>query len=177
MGGGGGGGNCTLWNVWNFTNCCIACRAFCGTRHTHKHSVFPAWCLQLSKVKQNAKMVLVQLAFPIIAHQICKSQSEVRLHTGCSVHFHTIPFTRPSYSIFSRVWFRDYTFPVLLFLCHMYQSHPQILSKSSSYNQPVIPLTPIKKQINKQNWEKQTNKQKKAKTKHLSASHLALTPY
>ena len=98
--GGGGGGNCTLWNVWNFTNCCIACRAFCGTRHTHKHSVFPAWCLQLSKVKQNAKMVLVQLAFPIIAHQICKSQSEVRLHTGCSVHFHTIPFTRPSYSIF-----------------------------------------------------------------------------
>ena len=28
------------------------------------------------------------------------SQSKVHLHTRCSVHFHPIPFTRPSFSIF-----------------------------------------------------------------------------
>ena len=30
--------------------------------------------------------------------------TEVRLHTGCSVHIHSSRFTRPSFSIFSRVW-------------------------------------------------------------------------
>ena len=48
---------------------CKACRVFCRTRHTYKHSIFPAWCLQLSKTKQNANTVLVRLAFPITAHQ------------------------------------------------------------------------------------------------------------
>ena len=31
---------------------------------------------------------------------LIKSQSKVRLHTGCSVHFHPSQFTRPSFSIF-----------------------------------------------------------------------------
>ena len=31
---------------------------------------------------------------------LIKSQSEVRLHTGRSVHFHPSRFTRPSFSIF-----------------------------------------------------------------------------
>ena len=31
---------------------------------------------------------------------LIKSQSEVRLYTGRSVHFHPIPFTRPSFIIF-----------------------------------------------------------------------------
>ena len=43
---------------------------------------------------------------------LIKSQSEVRLHTGCSVHFHPSQFTRPSFSIFLRVWFRDYPYRV-----------------------------------------------------------------
>jgi len=80
---------------------CKACRVFYRTRHTHKHSIFPAWCLQLSKTKQNTKTVLVQLAFPINAHQNAYQKPiEVCLHAGCSVHFHPIPFTRPSFSIF-----------------------------------------------------------------------------
>jgi len=48
---------------------CNACRVFCWTRHPYKRSIFPAWCLQLSKTKQNAKTVLMRLATPINAHQ------------------------------------------------------------------------------------------------------------
>ena len=81
---------------------CKVCRVFCWTRHTYKRSIFPAWCLQLSKTKQNAKTILVRLAFPINAHQNAnkKSQSKVCLHTRCSVHFHPSQFTRPFYRIF-----------------------------------------------------------------------------
>ena len=35
----------------------------------YKRSIFPAWCSQHYKMKQNAKTVLVRLAFPINAHQ------------------------------------------------------------------------------------------------------------
>ena len=64
----GAGWKCTLWNVRNFITC-WACRVFCWTRHKYKRSILPTWCLQLSKTKQNAKTVLVQLAIPINAHQ------------------------------------------------------------------------------------------------------------
>ena len=49
-----------------------AYRVFCWARHTYKRSIFPAWCSHLSKTKQNAKTALVQLAFPINAHQNAK---------------------------------------------------------------------------------------------------------
>ena len=81
---------------------CKVCRVFCWTRHMYKRSIFSARCSQHYKTKQNAKTVLVQLAFPINAHQNAnqKRQSEVCLHTGRSVHFHPSRFTRPSFSIF-----------------------------------------------------------------------------
>ena len=40
-----------------------------SARHKHKRSILPAWCLQLSKTKQNAKTVLKWLAIPRNAHQ------------------------------------------------------------------------------------------------------------
>ena len=52
--------------------CWKAYRVFCWTRHTYKRSIFPAWCSHLSKTKQNAKIALVRLAFPINAHQNAK---------------------------------------------------------------------------------------------------------
>ena len=64
----GAGWKCTLWNVRNFITC-WACRVFCWTWHKYKHSILPALCLQLSKTKQNVKMVHLQLAIPINAHQ------------------------------------------------------------------------------------------------------------
>ena len=52
-----------------FAEPCKPCWVFCWTRHTYRRSTFPAWCLQLSKTKQNAKTILVRLTFPINTHQ------------------------------------------------------------------------------------------------------------
>ena len=92
-----------------FAEPCKACRVFCGTRHTYKHSILPAWCLQLSKT-QNAKTVLVRLAIPINTHQNANQKP------NGSVPAYRAQCTRPSHPIyqtllfdFLRVWFRDYS--------------------------------------------------------------------
>ena len=68
---------------------------------SYKGSIFPAWCLYLSKTKQNANMVLMRLAFPINPHQNANQKPiEVHLHAGRSVHFHPIPIYQTLFSIF-----------------------------------------------------------------------------
>ena len=68
-----------------------------------------AWCLQLSKTRQNVKTVLVQLVFPINAHQNVNQKpigSMPAYQAQC-----TLP-PQPIYLTllfdFLRVWFRDY---------------------------------------------------------------------
>ena len=67
-----------------------------------------AWCLQLSKMKQNAKTAIVRLGFPINAHLNANQKpigSAPSYRTQC-----TLP-PQPIYQTllfdFSRVWFRD----------------------------------------------------------------------
>ena len=89
---------------------CKACRVFCWTRHPYKHSIFPAWRLQLSKTKQNTKTVLVQLAFPINAHQKANQKpigSALANWVQCTLPPH--PIYQTHVFDFSRVWFRDYS--------------------------------------------------------------------
>ena len=50
--------------MWNVKNLLLAKPVEFSARHKHKHSILPAWCLQLSKTKQNAKTVLVRLTIP-----------------------------------------------------------------------------------------------------------------
>ena len=68
-----------------------------------------AWCLQLSKTRQNVKTVLVRLVFPINAHQNVNQKpigSMPAYQAQC-----TLP-PQPIYLTllfdFLRVWFRDY---------------------------------------------------------------------
>ena len=105
----GAGWKCTLRNVRKF---CKVGRVFCWTRHPYKRStgIFPAWrlhSLQLSKTKQNEKMALVRLAFPINAHQNA-IQKPIRSAPTYRAQC-TLP-PQPIYQTFfnfSRVWFRD----------------------------------------------------------------------
>ena len=48
----------------------------------YKRSIFPAWCSQHYKMKQNAKTVLVRLAFPINAHQNAKASRKCAFILG-----------------------------------------------------------------------------------------------
>ena len=73
-----------------------------------QHSIFSAWCLQLSKMKHNGKTVLVQLAVPINTNQNANQKpigSAPAYWAQC-----TLP-PQPIYQTllfdFLRVWFQD----------------------------------------------------------------------
>ena len=88
---------------------CKVCRVFCWTRQQYKCSIFPACRLQLSKMKQNVKTVLVQLAFPINAHQNANQKpigSAPSYRAQCTLP--PWPMCQTLLFDFSRVWFRDY---------------------------------------------------------------------
>ena len=61
----------------------------------YKRSIFPTWCLQLSKTKPNAKTVLMRLAFPINAHQNA-NQKPIGSAPAYQAQFHPVLFTGPS---------------------------------------------------------------------------------
>ena len=61
----------TTWINFLYEQTCCPTK---NNRHTYKHSIFPTWCLQLSKSKQNAKTVLMRFTFPINAHQTKANQ-------------------------------------------------------------------------------------------------------
>ena len=65
----GGSVHCGMLGILLIAEPCKVYRVFCWTRYQYKRSIFPACRLQLTKTKQNAKKVLVRLAFPINAHQ------------------------------------------------------------------------------------------------------------
>ena len=108
----GRGGSVHSGMLGNFINC-KHCRVFCWTRHPYKCStgIFPTCrlhSLHLSKTKQNEKMTLVHLAFPINAHQnaIQKPIGSAPAHRAqCTLQpqpiYQTLLFN------FLRVWFRD----------------------------------------------------------------------
>ena len=104
------GWKCTLRNVRNLViaELCKACRVFCRTRHTYKRSLFPAWCSQHYKTTQNAKTVLVRLAFPINAQKNANQKpigSAPSYRVQCT--FPPQPMCQTLLFDFSRVWFRD----------------------------------------------------------------------
>ena len=120
----GGSVHCGMLGILLIAELCKACRVFCWTRHTYKRSIFPAWCLQHYKTKQNTKTVLVRLAFPINAHQNANQKpigSAPSYRAQCTLPpqqmCHTLLFN------FSRVWFRDY--PILYFIPRLISSRMQ----------------------------------------------------
>ena len=108
----GAGWSVHCWMLGNFINCKV-CRVFCWTRHPYKRStgIFPTWHLhsvQLSKTKENEKMALVRLVFPINAHQNAIEKpirSPPAYRAQCTLP--PQPIYQTLFFNFSRVWFRD----------------------------------------------------------------------
>ena len=104
----GGSVHCGMLGILWIAELCKACRVFCWTRHTYKRSIFPAWCSQHYKTKQNVRTVLVRLAFPINAHQNANQKpigSAPSYRAQCTLP--PQPMCQTLLFDFSRVWFRD----------------------------------------------------------------------
>ena len=94
----GAGWKCTLQNV-KLVNLTQPVKVSAEPDICRSILIFPIWYSQLSKMKQNGKVVFVQLAFPINAHQNAKSKAKWKctcipgaVYTSTPAHLPDPPF-------------------------------------------------------------------------------------